>query len=141
MSRAAPTATDPEAISATIVLLSDGGTTTGEDPAVAAQDAAAANVPVSTITYGTNAGTVVIQGETIPVPPDSVAMQQIAELSGGQAFDATNTSELNKVYSSISGAVGHTTEQRELVVWFLAIALVLMTLACLGALVWTGRFL
>jgi Ca-activated chloride channel family protein len=137
---AAP-APDPTQLSATIVLLSDGGTTTGEDPEVAARDAAAANVPVSTITYGTDSGTVVIQGETIPVPPDAAAMRRIAELSGGQAFDATNTDELNSVYSSIRGAVGHTTEQRELVVWFLAIALVLMTVASIAALVWTGRFL
>jgi Ca-activated chloride channel homolog len=130
-----PVAPDPADLSATIVLLSDGGTTTGADPADAAQDAAAANVPVSTITYGTDTGTVVIQGETVPVPPDSAAMQQIASLSGGQSFDATNTSELTSVYRSISGAVGHATEQRELVVWFLAIALLLMTL------LWTGRFL
>ncbi|MCU1503643.1 MAG: hypothetical protein JWM12_2997 [Ilumatobacteraceae bacterium] len=135
-----PAAATPD-LSATIVLLSDGGTTVGEDPAVAAQDAAAANVPVSTITYGTDSGTVVIQGQTVPVPPDSNAMQQIAQLSGGQAFDAANTSELDSVYRSISGKVGHTTEQRDLVVWFLAIALILMTIACLGALIWTGRFL
>jgi Ca-activated chloride channel family protein len=140
-SATAPSATDNGSLSATIVLLSDGGTTVGEDPAIAARHAADAKVPVSTITYGTDAGTVVIQGETIPVPPDSNAMHQIADISGGQSFDATNTTQLNKIYSSISGAVGHTTEQRELVVWFLAIALILMTLASVGALIWTGRFL
>ncbi|MEO5901373.1 MAG: VWA domain-containing protein [Ilumatobacteraceae bacterium] len=137
-----PAATgDAKALTATIVLLSDGGTTVGEDPADAAAAAAAANVPVSTITYGTDSGTVVIQGETVPVPPDSRAMQQIADVSGGKAFDATNTSELNSVYDSISGEVGHATEQRQLIVWFLAIALILMTIACIGSLLWTGRFL
>ena len=45
------------------------------------------------------------------------------------------------MYRSISGLVGHTTEQQELIVWFLAIALVLMTIACLGALYWSGRML
>ncbi len=134
-------AADDASLSATIVLLSDGGTTVGEDPAVAAQHAADDKVPVSTITYGTETGTVVIRGETIPVPPDSNAMQQIARISGGQSFDAANISELNTVYHSISGVVGHTTQQRDLVVWFLAIALILMTIASLGALVWTGRFL
>jgi Ca-activated chloride channel homolog len=137
----APQAADAEPVSATIVLLSDGGTTTGMDPFVAAQQAADANVPVSTITYGTDAGTVEIQGETVPVPPDSASMHRIAEISGGTAFDATNTSQLDDVYRSISGAVGHTTEQRELVVWFLAIALLVMTIACLGALYWNARML
>jgi Ca-activated chloride channel family protein len=140
-STANKSATDDSALSATIVLLSDGGTTVGEDPAVAAQHAADDKVPVSTITYGTETGTVVIQGETIPVPPDSNAMQQIAQISGGQSFDAANIAQLNTVYHSISGVVGHTTQQRDLVVWFLAIALILMTIASVGALVWTGRFL
>jgi Ca-activated chloride channel family protein len=137
----APAAGDGEPVSATIVLLSDGGTTTGSDPFEAAQSAATANVPISTITYGTNAGTVEIQGETVPVPPDSASMHQIADISGGKAFDAANTSQLDDVYRSISGAVGHTTEQRELVVWFLAFALLLMTIASLGALYWSGRML
>jgi Ca-activated chloride channel family protein len=137
----AAAADDPAALTATIVLLSDGGTTVGEDPFTAASNAAAANVPVSTITYGTDAGTVVIQGETIPVPPDSQAMQQIADISGGQSFNATNTTQLHSVYDSISGEVGHSTEQRPLLVWFLAFALILMTIACIGSLLWTGRFL
>ncbi len=136
-----PTAAGDEPITASIVLLSDGGTTTGADPFAAAQSAADANVPVSTITYGTDQGTVDIQGQTVPVPPDSASMQRIADISGGKAFDATSTSQLDSVYRSISGLVGHATEQRELIVWFLAFALLLMTIACLGALYWSGRML
>ena len=137
----APAAGEQEPVSATIVLLSDGGTTTGADPFDAAKAAGEAKIPVSTITYGTAQGEVTIEGETVPVPPDAESMQQIAELSGGTAFDATNMSELDSVYRSISAQVGHVTEQRELLVWFLAIALVLMTIACLGALYWSGRML
>ena len=107
-----PAADDGEPISASIVLLSDGGTTTGADPLDAAQAAADVNVPVSTITYGTADGEVTIQGETVPVPPDAASMQQIADISGGKAFEAGSTSELSSVYSSISGIVGHSTEQR-----------------------------
>lgn len=137
--RPAADSNDPSA--ATIVLLSDGGTTTGADPFDSAKAAGEANVPVSTITYGTEQGTVTIEGETVPVPPDAASMQQIAELSGGKAFDAASTSELDSVYKSISGLVGHETEQQQLIVWFLAIALVLMTIACVGALYWSGRML
>jgi len=136
-----PAADDGEPISASIVLLSDGGTTTGADPLDAARAAADANVPVSTITYGTEQGEVTIQGETVPVPPDAQSMQQIADLSGGKAFEAGSTSELSSVYSSISGIVGHSTEQQELIVWFLAIALLVMTIACLAALYWNARML
>ncbi|MFT3853507.1 MAG: VWA domain-containing protein [Ilumatobacteraceae bacterium] len=137
----APAVDDDTPVSSTIVLLSDGGTTVGADPFDAAQAAGAANIPVSTITYGTERGVVTIEGETVAVPPDAASMQQIAELSGGKAFDATNMSELSSVYRSISAQVGHATEQRELVVWFLAIALILMTIACIGALYWSGRML
>ncbi|MEO5723588.1 MAG: VWA domain-containing protein, partial [Ilumatobacteraceae bacterium] len=127
--------------SAAIVLLSDGGTTTGEDPHLAAQDAAAARVPISTITYGTDSGTVTINGEVIPVPPDGAAMNDIATTSGGKAFDAASIDQLTEVYAKIKGTVAHDTRQSELIVWFLALAVVLMTLAALGSMLWTGRFL
>ena len=137
----APAAGEQEPPAASIVLLSDGGTTTGVDPFEAATAAGAANMPVSTITYGTADGSITIQGETVPVPPDAASMRQIAELSGGTSFDATSIDELDSVYRSISGFVGHDTEQRDLTVWFLGAALVLMTLAALGALYWSGRML
>ena len=98
-------------------------------------------MPVSTITFGTASGTVEVDGETVPVPPDATAMTAVADTTGGTAFDAASSAELESVYAEIQGRVGYTTEQSPLMVWFLGAALVLLTVASIGSLVWTGRFL
>jgi Ca-activated chloride channel family protein len=134
-------ATDEAATAATIVLLSDGATTSGTDVNAAASMAAEASVPVSTITFGTDSGTVQIEGQTVAVPPDPAAMAAVADTTGGTAFDAASSSELQSVYSEIQARVGHTSDQSSLMVWFLGAAMALLALAAIGSIVWTGRFL
>lgn len=126
---------------ATIVLLSDGATTAGRPVQQAAQMAADAGVPVSTITFGTSSGTVTVEGQVVAVPPDAAAMEAVSAATGGTAFDAATTDELTDVYSEIQARVGYVTEQSSLMVWFLAAAMVLVVLAYIGSMVWTGRFL
>lgn len=129
------------AATATVVLLSDGATTSGLPVAEAAALAADAGVPVSTITFGTDAGSVTVGGRTVSVPPDAASMQQVAEITGGTAFDAASSDELSAVYDEIQGRVGYLTEDSPLMVWFLGAAVALLTAAVIGSLVWTGRFL
>jgi len=129
-----------EDLAATIVLLSDGATTAGTPPEQAANDAAEAGVPVQTIAYGTATGVVTIDGETVPVPSDPVTMKAIADTSKGSFFEAASLSKLQQVYRSIQGRIGYTTEQREIVLWFVMIALVALMLALAGGLLWSARF-
>lgn len=138
---AAVTPEDGESTPATIVLLSDGATTAGITVEQAAQLAADAGVPVSTITFGTETGTVEIQGEVVTVPPDPAAMAAVAETTGGTAFDAASSAELTSVYEEIQGRVGYTTTESSLMVWFLGAAVVLIALGAIGSMIWTGRFL
>jgi Ca-activated chloride channel family protein len=138
---ASTTAPPDEAVASTIVLLSDGVTTTGLNPVTAASMAADAGVPVSTITYGTDAGTVTVDGGVVPVPPDTATMAEIASTTGGTAFEAASGDELASVYQDIQARVGYVTETQDITSWFLAGGLVLLALACLGGLLWTGRFL
>lgn len=130
-----------EDFAATIVLLSDGATSWGIDPLVAADHAAEAGVPVTTIAYGTDMGTVVIDGETIPVPADRATMEAIAEATDGTYFEAASAAELREVYDDIQGRVGFTTEQREIVLWFVGAGFVALLLAMAASMVWTGRFI
>ena len=132
---------DHEDVAATIVLLSDGATTSGMDPATAAEHAADAGVPVTTIAYGTDAGIVEIEGEIVPVPADPLAMQDIARTTDGQFFEADSASELRQVYDDIQGRVGFTVEQREIVLWFLTIGLIALMLALGASMVWNARFI
>jgi Ca-activated chloride channel family protein len=135
-------ATAPKAqdLAASIVLLSDGATTAGTDPADAARDAAAAGVPVTTIAYGTPSGTVTVDGETVPVPADPVTMRAIADTSNGSFFEAESASKLQQVYRSIQSRIGYTTEQREIVLWFVTIGLLALMLALGASMLWSARF-
>jgi Ca-activated chloride channel family protein len=125
---------------ASVVLLSDGDT--NEDAAEAvARDAADRDIPVSTIAYGTDAGTVTVDGEEVAVPADPDAMRALAELTGGASFEAASADELQSVYDDISGDVSFVTEQRELVGPFLVVTLVALSAAFGASLLWTARFL
>jgi Ca-activated chloride channel family protein len=137
----ASTADEDDDFAATIVLLSDGATTAGRDVGAAARDAADAGVPVTTIAYGTDGGIVEIEGEIVPVPADPVTMEAVAEATGGSFFEAASASELRSVLEDIQTRVGFTTEQREVILWFVSAAFVLVLVALAGSMVWNGRFL
>ena len=136
-----PTSEDTDEPAATIVLLSDGATTSGLPIGDAAALAADSNLAVSTITYGTDAGTIDVDGQTVPVPPDTASMTAVAEATGGTAFTATDADQLRSVYEQLEARVATTTEQQELTVEFTSVALALLLTASAAAFIWTGRFL
>ena len=95
------------------MLLSDGVPTVGRPVLGAAQDAADQGVPVSTIAFGTDRGTVRVQGQLVPVPADPDTMASVAELTSGKFFEAVTANELRSVYKDIGTRVGYETEQRD----------------------------
>lgn len=98
---------------AAIVLLSDGVETVGRSVDSATQAAVDAEVPVSTIAYGTPTGTVTIEGDTLSVPADTQTMSAVADATGGTYFEATSAGELQDVYADIQTTIGYETEPRE----------------------------
>lgn len=102
-----------EAVPAAIVLLSDGVETVGRSVDSATQAAVEAEVPVSTIAYGTPTGTVTIEGQTMQVPADTQTMAAVADATGGTYFEATSAGELQDVYADIQTTIGYETEPRE----------------------------
>ncbi|MBI2709608.1 MAG: VWA domain-containing protein [Actinobacteria bacterium] len=128
-------------VPAAIVLLSDGTTTVGRPVEQGARAAGAAGVPVSTIAYGTPSGTVVVEGQVVPVPADDAAMKAVADLSGGKAFEATSAGQLADVYRSIQADIGYTTVPREVTRGVLGAALVLLAGAVALATTWAARAL
>jgi Ca-activated chloride channel family protein len=133
--------TNPKDLAATIVLLSDGTTTVGRRVEDAAQAAKNVGVPVNTIAFGTDSGTVMVQGQVVPVPADPQTMATVAKISGGSSFTASSGSELRQVYKDIQGRVGYTTQTREIGRTFVAFSMVLLLAAVGASLVWTARFL
>lgn len=122
-----------------VVLMSDGASTTGRGEKDAARRAREAAVPVSTIAFGTSRGTVVLDGETVPVPPDPETLRTIARLTEGQAFEAATAAELTGVYRTIGRSVQTVEVHRELMEWFLALGLVLALVAGGLSLLWFSR--
>jgi Ca-activated chloride channel family protein len=107
------TADGEDPVPAAIVLLSDGVETVGRSVDSATQAAVEAEVPVSTIAYGTPTGTVTIEGQTMAVPADTRTMAAVAEATGGTYFEATSAGELQDVYADIQTTIGYETEPRE----------------------------
>ncbi len=124
---------------ARIVLLSDGSNTTGRSLEEAATAATDAKVPVSTIAYGTEGGTVELNGRDIPVPVDSAALRQLAEATGGSAYEAESDAELRGVYQDIGSSIGWRTEHREITTWVVAIGLLTALAAGAASLFWFSR--
>ena len=99
---------------ARIVLMTDGKQTVPnidpDDPRgafTAAKEARNRGIPISTISFGTEHGTVRIKGKNLEVPVDDAAMRQIAELSGGEFHKAASAEELKRVYATLGEQIGY----------------------------------
>lgn len=125
---------------AAIVLLSDGKNTEGVDPLVPAVRSQTLKIPIYTVALGTDDGYVVgPNGEILAVPPDRVTLREIAQRSGGRAFEAVEASELEAVYEALGSRIGTREEQREITTAFAGGSLLLL-LAGLGTgLRWRSR--
>ncbi|GAB2958960.1 VWA domain-containing protein [Micromonospora polyrhachis] len=126
---------------ARIVLLSDGYRTSGRSVEEAGAAAQTANVPVSTIAFGTDAGMVEIGGQVQRVPVDRQALAQLAETTQGYFYEAASVSELKQVYQDMGSSIGFRTEPREITQWYAGIALLFALSAAGMSLLWTSRML
>jgi Ca-activated chloride channel homolog len=124
---------------ARIVLLSDGYRTSGRSIEDAASAAAGANVPVSTIAFGTDTGVVDIRGQLQRVPVDRLSLQELAERTKGYFYEAASVSELKKVYEDMGSSIGHRTQPREVTQWYAGVALLLALVGAATSLLWTSR--
>ncbi|GAB2632398.1 VWA domain-containing protein [Nocardia goodfellowii] len=104
---------------ARIVLMSDGKQTVPsfedvDNPRhefVAARLAKAKNIPISTISFGTDWGAVEIPREgggqdEVKVPVDNEAMREVAKLSGGEFYTASSLQDLTRVYDTLEEQIG-----------------------------------
>jgi Ca-activated chloride channel family protein len=126
---------------ARIVLLSDGYRTAGRSIEDASNAASAANVPVSTIAFGTDSGTVRIGNQTQQVPVDRPSLQKLAEITKGIFYEAASRDELRRVYKDMGSSVGYRTKPREITQWYLGVGFVLALAAAALSLVWTSRLI
>ena len=124
---------------ARIVLLSDGYRTSGRTVEDASAAAAAANVPVSTIAFGTDTGVVDNRGQVQREPVDRLSREQMAETTKGYFYEAASVSELKQVYEDMGSSIGRRIEPREITQWYAGVALLLGLVAAGMSLLWTSR--
>lgn len=138
-----PPAPDKSPVPARIVLLSDGATQSGRSNAQAVTAAREAKVPIDTIAFGTDHGTVTIPGYAgeIPVDVDRGALAKIAHDAGGRAFTAASEAEIREVYTKIGTSVGYRTRKVDIDGWFVMGAFVAALLAAGASLLWQERML
>src|SRR3712207_1463747 len=130
---------EEEAAPARIVLLSDGYNTVGREDTQAIDAARAAGVPVSTIAFGTDYGTLDLDGETVPVPVDRATLEEIADATGGSYSEAASAAELEEVYADLGSQIGYTTEPQDISYWFVRAGVLLALLGAVLSLFWTNR--
>jgi Ca-activated chloride channel family protein len=124
---------------AAIVLLSDGASKAGRDPAEVALQARDANVPIYTVALGTAEGVVEAGGQILSVPPDPEALAEVARISGGRAFAAEDADALDEVYETLGSRIGTKKSKREVSAGFAAAGLLLLGGAAFTSLRWRGR--
>lgn len=130
-------ATDPPP--AAIVLLSDGDNTSGRSVNEAIEAAKQARVPVSTIAYGTQEGTVNIDGRPVNVPVNKQTLQSLSDGTSGRAYAAESGSELRDVYEQIGTSLGYRLVDQEVTQWFIVAAIVLGVLVAGAAVMFGAR--
>jgi Ca-activated chloride channel family protein len=104
---------------ARVVLMSDGKQTVPEDlyaprgAFTAAEEAKKEQVPISTISFGTNHGSVTIDGREVPVDVDDGSLQEVARLSGGDFYQAGSAEQLKQVYEDLGEQIGYEIKQAD----------------------------
>jgi Ca-activated chloride channel homolog len=126
---------------ARIVLLSDGYNTVGRPDTQAIDAAIDARIPVSTIAFGTDYGTLDLDGERVPVPVDRATLEEIADKTGGSYSEAASAAELEQVYQDLGSQIGYTTEPRDVSHWFVRGGVLFALIGVVLSLVWTNRLL
>ena len=124
---------------AALVLLSDGSATDGAAADIVAAEARRLRVPIYTVALGTPEGTITLRGQTLNVPPDPKALQRIASESGGQAFRAEDSDQLDAVYDKLGSQIGTEPEKQEITALFAGGALLLLAGAMMTSLRLGGR--
>ena len=114
-----------------IVLLSDGANTRGDDPIDVAQEAQRAGIKIFTVALGTAGGMLETQRPdgTVKrenVPPDTLTLQEIARETGGRYFNAPDADQLEAVYGGLATRFATRMEKQEVTAAFAGGGLVLL---------------
>jgi Ca-activated chloride channel homolog len=130
-----------------VLLLSDGAQTAGgTTPAAAVREARKLAVPVSTVALGTGEATVQVPlpgglTQKVVVAPDSAALRQIAQETGGTFSQAPDAESLKSVYRDLGTRLAKDPKRVEVTSAFAAGGAVLLLLGGALSTAWFRRAL
>ncbi len=137
---ASPPAAPADLPPAAVVILSDGVSNLGVDPAVAARLARDGNVKIYTVGVGAPGGSVMeVDGQLVLVPFDPAVLQQIAQLTGGRYLDVGRRDELRQVARDLGRAIGWERRRTEITSLLAGAAGLLVLTGASLSLVWFRR--
>lgn len=123
-----------------IVMLTDGENTTEPDPLEVAQAAADRGVRIYTIGIGSANGTILnVEGFNIFTQLDEVLLQQIAQLTGGNYYNAENREELIDIYHNLNREFVIRPEPMEITPILAGISILMLMIGGALSMLWLGR--
>ncbi|HET8784250.1 MAG TPA: VWA domain-containing protein [Candidatus Limnocylindrales bacterium] len=125
---------------AAIVLLTDGENNQQPDPLTAAQGAAERGVRIFPVGLGTAAGTTLeVEGFRVHSQLDEPTLRQIAEITDGTYYAASEPDQLSGIYDDIEKRFVIRPEATEITSFMAGAGLGLLMLGGLASLLWLGR--
>jgi Ca-activated chloride channel family protein len=125
---------------AAIILLSDGENNQQPDPIGAAQGAAERGIRIFTVGLGTAAGTTLdVEGFRVHSALDETALRQIADITDGKYYTASQPDQLRGIYDDIATRFVIRPEATEITSFMAGAGLGLLALGGLASLLWFGR--
>jgi Ca-activated chloride channel family protein len=126
--------------SSVIVLLSDGENNENPDPLAAAQTAADHSVRIDTVGIGSASGTNVhINGYTLFTQLDEATLQNIAQLTGGDYYNAQSTQALVSIYDHLNPQLIVKPEEMEVTSVFAGAGIAALLIGGIFSLIWFNR--
>jgi Ca-activated chloride channel family protein len=125
---------------AVIVLLTDGENNQEPDPLAVAQAAADRGVRIYAVGIGSAAGTTLnVEGFTVHTQLNEEMLRQIAQLTGGDYYNAENEEELRAIYEHLNPQLVIKPEKMEVTSIFAGVSIFVLLVGGAFSLVWFGR--
>lgn len=125
---------------AVVILLTDGASTTGPDPIAAGRLAADYGVRVFTVGFGSTTGDVVdFGGRSMRARLDATTLQDIADRTRAEYYEAQSSDALNQVYESLSTKLVAEKKLTEIAFVFAGIGALLALAGASLSMLWLGR--
>jgi Ca-activated chloride channel family protein len=123
--------------SAVIVLLTDGENNVNPDPLEAAKQATERGVRIHTIAIGSVEGvTLEVNGFNVHTKVDEATLQQIAETTEGQYFNAQSEEDLRAIYESIEPHLVIEQDETEVTAVFAGLSILFLLIGGMLSLLW-----